>query len=124
MELDTIYDKLVIERNTYGWRLHTDSFKTLGYDTKFGSHLIRLLHEGAVLLETGKLEFPLTGQAHKDIMDIRKNKVSYEELLQLNEKYYRVCKEAYENTTLRDKPDYKWIEDFQVRTLLTHIKKE
>jgi len=32
MPLKMIYDKLVDERDNYGWRVHTDTFEDLGYD--------------------------------------------------------------------------------------------
>lgn len=121
-EIKMIYDKLVHEYNTYGWRLHTESFEKLLYDCKFAYHLIRLLHEGRELLETGKITFPITGKVYEDIMRVRNAEVPYEDLLIMYEKYYKLCEEAYENTTLRDKPDFKWIENFQVETLLKHIK--
>lgn len=122
--LKTVYEKLVHEYNSYGWRLRTDTFESLLYDIKFAYHLIRLLDEGRQLLETGRIVFPLTGEAHEDIMRIRNAQVSYEELLTMFDKYNNMCIEANANTTLRKKPDFKWIENFQVETLLKHIKGE
>lgn len=120
--LKVTYDKLIHEYNNYGHRLHTDSFKRLGYDTKFGMHLLRLLHEGKELLETGTISFPIQNPELKDMMDVRNGLVSYENLLTMYEKYYTLCEEAYKKTTLRDKPDFTWIDDFQCRTYLKHIK--
>ena len=71
LPLKVIYEKIVSEYERYGWRVKTDSFATLGYDTKFASHTIRLLHEGAQLLLNGYLEFPISGEAHEDIMNIK-----------------------------------------------------
>lgn len=54
-----------------------------GYDTKFASHLIRLMYEGIELLMTGKLEFPLN---HADtIKDIKQGKWKLDEVLKYSE---------------------------------------
>jgi predicted nucleotidyltransferase len=122
--LKVVYEKLIAEYDKYGYRLKSDSFKKLLYDCKFGQHLLRLLHEGRELLETGKLTFPISGKAHTDIMRVRNEEVSYEELLTLYQEYYKLCEEAADKTTLRDKPDFKWIDKFQHRVYLKHIKEE
>lgn len=124
MDLHMIYGKLVDERDRYGWRVHTSSFMELGYDCKFGYHIIRLLHEGRQLLETGKLTFPIEGSVKEDIMRIRNAEVPYEELLTMYDGYYKLCEEAYKNTTLRENPDFAFIDTFQYKTYLEHIKKE
>ena len=122
--LKIVYGKLIDEYDKYGYRLKSESFKKLLYDVKFGGHLVRLLHEGKELLETGRITFPITGKAHTDIMRVRNEEVSYEDLLTMYEEYYRLCEEASKKTTLRDKPDFKFIDDFQCRTYLKHIKGE
>lgn len=123
-KVQMVYDKLKEEYDNYGWRMRTDSFEKLLYDCKFGYHLIRLLHEGRMLLETGKLEYPISGKVYADIMAVRNAEVSYEDLLTMYEEYYKLCEEAYKKTIIREKPDFKWIEDFQIRTLLNAIKEE
>jgi len=52
-----------------------------GYDTKFASHLIRLLKEGEDLLKYGELTFPLP-QAEL-ILDIKQGKYSVEEVMHM-----------------------------------------
>jgi len=54
-----------------------------GYDTKFGSHLVRLMLEGKELLETGALVFPMKEAA--TILDIKQGKWSMEEVLEYAE---------------------------------------
>jgi predicted nucleotidyltransferase len=122
--LQVVYGKIVDEYNAYGYRLHTDSFKKLQYDCKHGMHLLRLLYEGKELMETGKLTFPIPEPYRSEMMDVRNGKVSYEELLTKYEKYYTLCEEAYKGTILRDKPDFKFIDQFQHRVYLKHIKEE
>jgi len=54
-----------------------------GYDTKFASHLIRLLHEGIELLDTGRIEYPL--KFASPIIDIKNNKFNTNEIIQMSE---------------------------------------
>lgn len=124
MPLKTIYEKLVEERDNYGWRVKTDTFDELGYDVKFGYHLIRILAEGYQLLSTGRLEYPISGSAREDIIRVRSGNVELKELLQMYEKYDTMCKEAYETTTLRQKPDMKWADTWLVNTLKHSIMEE
>lgn len=50
-----------------------------GFDTKHGSHLVRLLSEGEELLTTGYITFPRPDA--KDLLDIRNGKYSYDEII-------------------------------------------
>ena len=51
-----------------------------GYDTKFASHLVRLMLEGKELLSTGRLEFPLK-YADK-ILEVKQGKWKMEDVLE------------------------------------------
>jgi len=124
MPLKTIYEKLVYERDNYGWRVKTDTFDTLGYDVKFGYHLIRILAEGYQLLKTGKLEYPISGQVREDIIRVRSGEVELKELLEMYEKYDKLCLEVKETTTLSKKPDFNWANDWLIETLKESIKNE
>jgi predicted nucleotidyltransferase len=124
LPLKTIYEKLISELNRYGWRLHTDSFSKLGYDTKFASHTIRLLHEGRQLLETGKLQFPITGKAFDDIMSIKTAQVSIEDFYKICTEYEDACRKASKKSTLPISPDWKWINDFLVEVMTAYIRRE
>jgi predicted nucleotidyltransferase len=92
-----VYERIIEEYNHYGWRTKTQTFASLGYDVKFASHAIRLYHEGAELLKTGKLEFPLSGKALDDIMRIKTGKVSLEEFYDLSDKYNLKSRIFYDN---------------------------
>jgi predicted nucleotidyltransferase len=108
LPLAVIYEKISAEYNNYGWRVHTDTFETLGYDVKFGSHAIRLMHEGAEILTKGYLEFPITGQSLTDIMSVRNAEVSIDEFYELFHKYEEANRTARANSKLREKADWKW----------------
>lgn len=124
MDLHMIYAMLTAERGRYGWRVKTTSFAKLGYCTKFAYHLIRILAEGAELLETGKLTFPITGTARYDIMRIRNQEVSYEELMAMCDAYNSICEGAAKHSELPHKPDFNWVNDYLIATLENNIVEE
>jgi hypothetical protein len=118
-----IYDKLVEERDNYGWRLHTSSFLKLGYDTKFASHTLRLLAEGEELTRTGRITLPLEGDNREIIMAVKQGDVSLED-------FYKICTEwedkyrvALEISVLPKEPNRKTVNQWLVSTLTDHIKK-
>lgn len=124
MSLKMIYEKLVEERDNYGWRVKTDTFETLGYDVKFGYHLIRILAEGHELLKDGRLRYPISGTARDDIVRVRSGEVEIDELLKMYERYDTLCKSALENTPLPKKPDYNWADKWLIETLKKSILEE
>jgi hypothetical protein len=119
MPLKTIYEKLVEERDNYGWRVNTDMFLELGYDVKFGYHLIRILAEGYELLSTGKLEYPISGEAREDILRVRNGEVELEELYSLYDKWKDRCDSV--ESVLPKKPDFNWANEFVVEKTLSYI---
>lgn len=124
MPLKTIYEKLVYERDNYGWRVKTDTFDTLGYDVKFGYHLVRILAEGYELLKNGILSYPISGSVRDDILRVRNGEVELKELLEMYDRYDKLCKEAYDTTSLPKKPDMKWADKWLVDTLKRSIMEE
>lgn len=83
------------------------------FDTKFGSHLIRLILEGKELLETGELTFPLK---YKDLLlDIRKGKFTLNEVIELSEKEEKNVEELFLKTTLPHSPNFELIENFVMK---------
>lgn len=91
---------------------------------KFAYHLIRISAEGSELLETGKLSYPISGEAKKDIIAIREGEVSYDGLMKLYEKWDARCKEAEEKTKLLSKPDFNWANNWLISILRKSIIKE
>lgn len=90
-----------------------------GYDTKFASHLIRLLKEGQELLATGGLRFPLYS---KDLLkEIRSGKYSMDEVLSLANFVENFVEELYEKTALPTKPNWKLVEHFVIETHKKYI---
>jgi hypothetical protein len=124
MSVKMLYDHIKDEYDNYGWRVHTDTFETLGYDVKFGYHLIRILAEGYELLTTGKLSYPISGEAREDIIKVREGKVELPELLEMYDKYDALCKEADKKTVLPKKPDFNWADAWLISILKKSIIEE
>lgn len=112
----TIYEKITNEYENYGWRVHTTTFETLGYDVKFGAHAIRLLIESEQLLLKGYIEFPFSGKSYSDIMSVRKGEVSIEEFYRMCTMYEDRNRIALTETPLPKTPNFKW-----ANTWLTEI---
>lgn len=122
MPLKTIYEKVVEERDNYGWRVKTDTFDTLGYDVKFGYHLIRILAEGYELLTTGRLSYPISGEARDDILCVRAGEVKLKDLYRLYDKWKTRC--DYAKGPLPVKPDFNWAHRWTVETSMKHLSLE
>jgi uncharacterized protein len=124
MPLKDIYYQLKAEKDKYGWRVKTDSFMKMGYDKKFAYHLIRILSEGIELLSTGKLSYPIFGEAKEDIMSVKEGELPLDDVFALYEKYHSKCEELKNKTTIRNKPDFNFVNDYLIHTLKTEIIKE
>ncbi|MBN2532085.1 MAG: nucleotidyltransferase domain-containing protein [Spirochaetales bacterium] len=122
MDVAMIYRKIKDEYDNYGWRVHTESFHNVGYDTKFAYHLIRLLFEGWQLLSTSRISYPIRGAARKQILKIRNQQASYGELLEMYELWYEKIQSV--QSTLREEPDREWANTFLIRVLKESIINE
>jgi predicted nucleotidyltransferase len=119
-----IYDKLVDERDNYGWRLHTETFERLGYDTKFASHTLRLLAEGEELTRTGRISLPLEGDNRETIMSVKKGEVSLDDFYKLCTEWEDRYRKALDISVLPKDPNRKKVNQWLVDTLTAHIKGE
>jgi len=79
-----------------------------GYDTKFASHLIRLMYEGQHILRTGRLIFPLPEADF--LREIREGKYSMEYVLKLSDDMEKDIVQLEKESTLPAKPRYAEIE--------------
>jgi len=87
-----------------------------GYDVKFGSNLIHLLHEGIEILRTGRLAFPLPYA--QDILDIKQGKYTAEEILAWSDRLEAEARMEFERTTLREKPEAEAVEKFVMQEVM------
>lgn len=91
-----------------------------GYDTKFASHLIRLLYEGLMLLERGELIFPLP--MSDLLLDIKKGEWKLEEIIKHADRLEARLKAMESKTKLPKNANYKAIEAFTVEQMRRHLK--
>jgi predicted nucleotidyltransferase len=97
---------------------HEDFVSKYGYDTKFASHLIRLLHEGREIISTGRLEFPLTyGQ---EIMDVKEGRWTIEEVLERSEELDTLMNEI--TPVVQKTCDHNLLDDFMTELVFEHWK--
>lgn len=76
------------------------------YDTKFASHLVRLMYEGIELLQTGELQFPL--RERDTIISIRQGSWAIEDVIDLSNKLESEIETI--ETRLPAKPRFEEIE--------------
>jgi hypothetical protein len=91
-----------------------------GYDTKFASHLIRLLYEGLMLLECGELIFPLP--MSDLILDIKYGKWEIGQVIEHADKLEARFKDAQAKTKLPRNANFKAIEKFVIREMTAHLR--
>jgi len=83
-----------------------------GYDTKFASHLIRLLYECEEFVLTGSITFPL--QKANLILDIRKGKYKIKDVIDMSNDICSSINSICETTDLPPKPNTKLIQQFTI----------
>jgi len=80
-----------------------------GYDTKFASHLVRLMLEGRELLTTGCLIFPL--RERQLILDIKLGKYKMTDVLKMAEEFEKEVENDVVHSSLPNKPRYDEIQE-------------
>ncbi len=93
-----------------------------GYDTKFASHLIRLLLEGKELICSGEIAFPLSYKS--TILDIKQGKWTIKEVLDYADQLEAEIELATEKSDLPNKPRFDEIEQFTIHLLENHLWNE
>ena len=81
----------------------TELVAKYGYDTKFASHLIRLLYEGWQILVEGKITLPLTN--NNLILDIKKGRYDLNRVLNEADSLEAQINIAYSTTNLQHSAD-------------------
>jgi hypothetical protein len=97
----------------------TELLLKYGHDTKFASHLIRLMLEGIELLGTGDLKFPLS---YRDILlEIRSGKWEIQKVLDESKVLEDRMVESFNKTSLPSHPKEKVIEDIVIEILRKNL---
>ena len=94
----------------YGKLTQRNSKKDEPHLLKHAMHLMRLLLTGIDIL-SGKGIITYREKDLKLLIDIRNGKYTYSEIFELVDKYEKLFKEAVNNCTLPNKPDFKKIEE-------------
>jgi len=91
----------------------------LGYDTKHGSHLYRLVTEGRELLLTGTITFP---RPDSDIiLEVRNGSYSYEGLMELVGDIDSQFSSYSDNSVLPHSPDRKKVDELCIKLVGDYI---
>lgn len=91
-----------------------------GMDTKNAMHLIRLLRCGVELLQVGRY---FVYRDDKELLSaIRHGQYRMNEIISMADALFESMDEALETTTLPDKPDREWAEQFLCRAHLWSIE--
>jgi len=91
-----------------------------GYDTKFASHLIRLLYEGLDILEKGKLVFPIPEA--KEILAIKNGSMTTKEVLEFATELEDRMNDAEKKSDLPKQPNHKLIEKFTIQEMEVFLR--
>jgi len=91
-----------------------------GFDTKFGSHLVRLMLEGKELLTTGNLEFPL--KERNLVLDVKLGKYKIIHVLEMAEQFEKEVENAVVHSSLPNKPRYNEVQEL-VKSMLKRFHK-
>ena len=81
-----------------------------GIDWKALSHAVRVGHEALELLHEHKITFPLSIKSY--VLDVKLGKVGFKQVAAQIESLLVKVEEAEKVSTLPDKPDTGWINDF------------
>jgi len=122
MYLDEIYSLVLREVNLYGWRVKTPEFTMYGLDLKFAYHLVRMVGEAKMLLEYGKIVYPIKGDLKTQIVDIREGKLNLNEILELTDYYENEINKLYKTSWLINEPDYEWFNDWLIDVMMNYVK--
>jgi len=86
-----------------------------GVDTKYLSHLLRLMLEGKELLETGELKFPL--KYAQTLKDVRNGLWKIEDVFNYSYELEKEIESLAESSRISSKPNNALIEAFTIKTL-------
>ena len=90
-------------------------------DFKALSHAVRVNNEALELLTTGKITFPRPDR--ELLVKIKTLQMPYEEIATLIEEGLVKLTEAHEKSTLREKPDQEWVDNFIYKVYSDIVKR-
>ena len=84
-----------------------------GFDSKHGSHLLRLTRMAAEIMEGKGIRVDRTGIDAEELLDIRQGNQSFDEVMKKADEARERAENAYLTSTLPLKPDYDKINDLK-----------
>jgi len=107
--------------DNYGQRAHKAHLAG-GKDWKALSHAIRVNSEALELLSTDHITFPRPDR--ELLIKVKLGEMPYEQVAELIEQGLADLYTAHEKSTLRDKPDMEWVNDFVYSVYSDIVKKD
>lgn len=89
-----------------------------GYDTKYAGHIVRLGLQGKELLSKGKLSLPMDDYDRRWVVAVRSGVYPFEGIIECIKHLETELVAAYEQSTLPDKPDYEYVEQWMITKYL------
>ena len=109
--IKSAYHKCKKVIDSYGKRAQATADND-GADLKAISHCVRVLFQVEELLETGKITFPLKNANFIKSIKYNTSDLTRDEIMNWIEKKIEYVNTQIENSKLREKADYKWINKF------------
>lgn len=85
-----------------------------GFDTKYASQILRLLHQGIELMETGGMTFPMGIDSREEVLAAKRGDWSLERIDERSSDLEAQLKQARETTDLPERSDIAGINDLLV----------
>lgn len=110
LSIAKIKKELQDDIDAYGHR--KKNIEDKGYEIKFASHVIRILHEGIELAQTGELHYPL--QNADEIIKIKTGNETYENVMSRIKELKEQFRLEEQKSGLRETPDYNKLNEFLI----------
>jgi uncharacterized protein len=109
----------MVNKNIDGYGSRRENIENYGFETKFASHLIRLMIEGIQLAEYGIMEFPM--KEAPTLLSIKRGELSIGEVLKLYDILHVKFKKLEQSSKLRTNPDFQRINNFVIENTRKRI---
>lgn len=114
-DIETTFNSVSATLEEYGWR--KELVAKYGHDTKFASHLIRILSECFDLFHYGHIRLPLN--CKNDIQDIKNGKWTLQQVIEASHEWEKRIDEAYRTTKIPQQSDFKAVNDLLINMTKT-----
>jgi predicted nucleotidyltransferase len=86
----------------------------MGYDTKYATHMLRLGYQGCELMETGRLELPMTGRPQEFLMQVRHGWMAQDFVMYKAASLEARLESLISSTKVPDHPDEQKVEQWLI----------